>query len=163
MSGTSVTQVPNRIIYIIGHTRSLFQWFATPPPLLGRTQQETRNLPSTMAINLIRPALAATAVLALVVTVNGHGAVVFPPPRNAVDKDLKPWSGEVPCSVSQRCPSVETQTGCVCVMRMLACASSSVPPARPETQIKHVCQLLIRKRIRVTSLVACVGSQDRTS
>jgi len=28
--------------------------------------------------------------------VTGHGAVVFPPPRNAVDHDLPPWSGGVP-------------------------------------------------------------------
>lgn len=26
----------------------------------------------------------------------GHGAVVFPPPRNAVDHDISPWNGPVP-------------------------------------------------------------------
>lgn len=37
--------------------------------------------------------------------------VVNPPPRNAVDKDLAPWNGPVPCHVQGKCPSVETQTG----------------------------------------------------
>ena len=32
-------------------------------------------------------------------------------PRNAVDKDLAPWNGEVPCHVQGKCPSVETETG----------------------------------------------------
>lgn len=36
-------------------------------------------------------ALSACAALAA-----GHGAVVHPPPRNAVDKDLHPWNGPVP-------------------------------------------------------------------
>ena len=40
-----------------------------------------------------------------------HGSVVNPPPRNAVDKDLPPWNGPVPCHVQGKCPSVETETG----------------------------------------------------
>ena len=39
--------------------------------------------------------------------VRGHGAVVNPPPRQAVDKDLLPWSGKVPRSF----PNVESRTG----------------------------------------------------
>ena len=46
-------------------------------------------------------ALAATATL-----VASHGAVVKPPPRNAVDKDLHPWNGPVTST-----PSVESMTG----------------------------------------------------
>merc|ERR1712166_1395789 len=42
---------------------------------------------------------------------DAHGSVVTPPPRNAVDKDLAPWNGTVPCSVNKSCPSVETDTG----------------------------------------------------
>ena len=34
----------------------------------------------------VRSALAALVALNLAATVSGHGAVVFPPPRNAVDK-----------------------------------------------------------------------------
>jgi len=37
----------------------------------------------------------------------GHGAVTFPPPRNAIDRDLAPWNGPVPVDP----PSVETHTG----------------------------------------------------
>jgi len=40
-------------------------------------------------------------------TATGHGALVFPPPRNAVDKDLHPWNGPVPGHP----PSVESKTG----------------------------------------------------
>jgi len=29
----------------------------------------------------------------------GHGAVVFPPPRNAIDSDLAPWNGSVPSPI----------------------------------------------------------------
>ena len=36
-----------------------------------------------------------------------HGAVVYPPPRNAVDRDLHPWNGTVPANP----PSVESKTG----------------------------------------------------
>ena len=38
---------------------------------------------------------------------SGHGAVVYPPPRNAVDSDILPWSGPVP----QHPPGVESATG----------------------------------------------------
>ena len=31
--------------------------------------------------------------------VSGHGAVVYPPPRNAIDHELPPWSGQVPPSI----------------------------------------------------------------
>jgi hypothetical protein len=37
----------------------------------------------------------------------GHGAVITPPPRNGVDRDLAPWNGNVPDPT----PSVETKTG----------------------------------------------------
>jgi hypothetical protein len=37
--------------------------------------------------------------------------VVNPPPRNAIDKDIAPWNGPVPCHVAGKCPSVETETG----------------------------------------------------
>jgi len=39
--------------------------------------------------------------------VAGHGAVVWPPPRNGVDRDLHPWNGPVP----ENPPSVESDTG----------------------------------------------------
>eukprot|EP00041_Stephanoeca_diplocostata_P012273 m.205821 g.205821 ORF g.205821 m.205821 type:complete len:362 (+) comp18884_c0_seq1:159-1244(+) len=52
-------------------------------------------------------AAAVVASSALVVLVAGHGAVVNPPPRNAVDKDLPPWNGKVP----DPAPSVESKTG----------------------------------------------------
>lgn len=32
----------------------------------------------------------------VVVGVHGHGAVTFPPPRNAVDRNLSPWNSDVP-------------------------------------------------------------------
>jgi hypothetical protein len=39
----------------------------------------------------------------------GHGAVVRPPPRNAVDRDLPPWNGPVSLRASlPRAPSVWT-------------------------------------------------------
>jgi len=47
-----------------------------------------------------------TASTLLLVT-DGHGAVVNPPPRNAVDRNLKPWNGTVPVHP----PSVESKTG----------------------------------------------------
>ena len=50
--------------------------------------------------------LMATAALSLVSEALGHGAVVKPPPRNAVDKDLPPWNGPVHST-----PSVESKTG----------------------------------------------------
>ena len=53
-------------------------------------------------------AIAFASTLALA---DAHGSVVNPPPRNAVDKDLPPWNGPVPCHVQGKCPSVETQTG----------------------------------------------------
>ena len=43
----------------------------------------------------------------LLVTVHGHGSVVVPPPRQAIDKDLKPWNGPVPVNK----PNVESKTG----------------------------------------------------
>eukprot|EP00656_Telonema_subtile_P018076 TRINITY_DN19740_c0_g4_i1.p1 TRINITY_DN19740_c0_g4~~TRINITY_DN19740_c0_g4_i1.p1 ORF type:complete len:386 (+),score=67.28 TRINITY_DN19740_c0_g4_i1:61-1218(+) len=43
----------------------------------------------------------------VIVSVDAHGAVVDPPPRNAVDKDLSPWDGPVPANP----PSVESMTG----------------------------------------------------
>ena len=52
-------------------------------------------------------AAAAAAALSLALEVQGHGAVVRPPPRNAVDKDLAPWSGPV----VKGTPSVESKTG----------------------------------------------------
>jgi len=50
----------------------------------------------------------ALGIVAVAVsTVNGHGAVTYPPPRNAVDKDLAPWNQPVPIHP----PSVESKTG----------------------------------------------------
>merc|ERR1712070_348076 len=46
-------------------------------------------------------------LIAIPALVHGHGAVVNPPPRNAVDKDLAPWNGPVPAHP----PNVESQTG----------------------------------------------------
>jgi len=42
--------------------------------------------------------LLYTALLFLLFfsTVNGHGSMVYPPPRNAIDHDLSPWNGSVP-------------------------------------------------------------------
>ncbi len=49
----------------------------------------------------------AALLLAGVASVFGHGSVVYPPPRNAVDKDLAPWNGPVPANP----PNVESRTG----------------------------------------------------
>lgn len=57
--------------------------------------------------------LFTLASLVAVTTVKGHGAVISPPPRNGVDRDLKPWNGPAPCKGVKGCPSVETQTGFV--------------------------------------------------
>eukprot|EP00937_MAST-01D_sp_MAST-1D-sp2_P002723 g2723.t1 len=46
-----------------------------------------------------------------VVGAAAHGAVIYPPPRNAVDRDLAPWNGAPPCEKQGDCPSVETKTG----------------------------------------------------
>ena len=46
-------------------------------------------------------------VALLVRRVASHGAVVFPPPRNAVDSDVMPWAGAVPRDP----PGVESATG----------------------------------------------------
>lgn len=51
--------------------------------------------------------VAAAVAVSLLPAVLGHGAVVIPPPRSAVDKDLLPWSGPVPPVP----PSVESGTG----------------------------------------------------
>ena len=55
----------------------------------------------------MRTSYTTLIALATIHSVEGHGAVVFPPPRNAVDKDLAPWSGKVPAHP----PSVESKTG----------------------------------------------------
>ena len=54
-----------------------------------------------------RGAAAAAGLLALAATADAHGALVSPPPRNAIDKDLHPWNGAVPTHP----PTVESQTG----------------------------------------------------
>lgn len=46
-------------------------------------------------------------LLSLAASADAHGALVSPPPRNAVDKDLAPWNGPVPSHP----PSVESATG----------------------------------------------------
>lgn len=51
--------------------------------------------------------VSAVTLFSYVSTVMGHGAVVFPPPRNAIDKDLAPWNGPVPAHP----PAVESKTG----------------------------------------------------
>jgi hypothetical protein len=40
--------------------------------------------------------MRALAILALVAAADAHGAVVHPPPRNAVDRDLAPWNAPMP-------------------------------------------------------------------
>jgi hypothetical protein len=60
---------------------------------------------------MLRALTTLTSLATLTTTASGHGAVVNPPPRNAIDKDLAPWSGPVPCHVEGTCPSVETKTG----------------------------------------------------
>ena len=62
-------------------------------------------------MHLTTAVVTAVAALTLAGLVDGHGAVVNPPPRNAVDKDLAPWNGPPPCHVTGKCPSVETKTG----------------------------------------------------
>ena len=37
-----------------------------------------------------------TNLVPQVLEVSGHGAVVFPPPRNNIDHQEEPWSGKVP-------------------------------------------------------------------
>ena len=48
------------------------------------------------------------AALSFCGSTNGHGAVVWPPTRNAVDHDLAPWNGQTP---EYPGPSVESMTG----------------------------------------------------
>lgn len=43
--------------------------------------------------------MLALIAAALVPGVAGHGAVTFPPPRNAIDSDEKPWGDTVPYPV----------------------------------------------------------------
>ena len=45
--------------------------------------------------------------LAYVAIAAGHGAVVIPPPRQAIDRSLAPWNGTVPLHH----PNVESKTG----------------------------------------------------
>jgi len=59
--------------------------------------------------------LAAT--LALPALVSSHGAIVNPPPRQAVDKDLKPWAGTPP----KVFPNVESKTGSL-ITSLFMCA-----------------------------------------
>jgi hypothetical protein len=37
--------------------------------------------------------------LSLPALIAGHGAITFPPPRNAIDSDEAPWGGKVPYPV----------------------------------------------------------------
>ena len=43
--------------------------------------------------------LFVSFLLKLFPNVIGHGAVVFPPPRNNIDHGEQPWSGDVPHQV----------------------------------------------------------------
>ena len=53
-------------------------------------------------------ALALAPLIATVPCAHSHGAVVYPPPRNAIDaNDTLPWSGPVPVNP----PGVESATG----------------------------------------------------
>ena len=46
---------------------------------------------------LDRIAIASLLLLLTIISeVSSHGAVVDPPPRNAIDNDIPPWSGNVP-------------------------------------------------------------------
>eukprot|EP01043_Picozoa_sp_COSAG02_P006168 COSAG02_NODE_173_length_31245_cov_413.548096_23_plen_133_part_00 len=56
---------------------------------------------------MVRGDIRALCLTLLVRQTTGHGAVVFPPPRNAVDSDVLPWSGPVPSDP----PGVESATG----------------------------------------------------
>ena len=49
----------------------------------------------------------AAALLTLAATADAHGALVSPPPRNAIDRVLAPWNGPVPAKT----PTVESKTG----------------------------------------------------
>ena len=72
-------------------------------------------------------AMQAGLVAGLVVTwagrAAGHGAVVFPPPRQAVDSELQPWSGPVPHplpGVDAWCP-VRPRLSCCLHCTLLCC------------------------------------------
>ena len=56
---------------------------------------------------MVRDAIRALCLTLVVRQTTGHGAVVYPPPRNAVDSDVLPWSGPVPSDP----PGVESATG----------------------------------------------------
>ena len=47
-----------------------------------------------------RHIMAAAALWAVLATTVGHGAVTFPPPRQAIDADVAPWNG---CVTSTLC------------------------------------------------------------
>eukprot|EP00040_Diaphanoeca_grandis_P016385 m.84522 g.84522 ORF g.84522 m.84522 type:complete len:365 (-) comp25761_c0_seq1:150-1244(-) len=51
--------------------------------------------------------VVVAGIASIIASIDAHGAVVNPPPRNAVDKNLLPWSGPVP----PHPPSVESKTG----------------------------------------------------
>ena len=63
-----------------------------------------------MKLFMLPPAAAPLLLLlfGLAAETSGHGAVTFPPPRNAIDADMAPWNGSVPTlpiNTMFRCPS----------------------------------------------------------
>jgi hypothetical protein len=52
-----------------------------------------------VAAALRRRGAVAAALLAALPLASGHGAIVFPPSRNAVDGELDPWAAGVPYPV----------------------------------------------------------------
>ena len=51
--------------------------------------------------------LRIAVCLGYIAIASGHGAVVIPPPRQAIDRSLAPWNGTVPVPR----PNVESKTG----------------------------------------------------
>jgi hypothetical protein len=79
----TVLTLPHETHQVLGHGK----W---------RSQLPSRGRASSQSIEFMRSLTHAPA-----------GVVVGPPPRNAVDRDLKPWSG----AVSARPPNVGSPAG----------------------------------------------------
>ena len=100
----------------------------------------------------------AAALLTLAATADAHGALVSPPPRNAIDRVLAPWNGPVPAKT----PTVESKTGWCPVpdkdgkpsgQNGQACFCTPSPLTAPHRRPSASCQL----RPRTSWLVLLAG------
>ena len=71
---------------------------AKPPPAQSSQVTIDRLLTMLKLIALLTALLALTGPA----LVAGHGAVIWPPPRNAIDKDVAPWNRAPPSQDDDR-------------------------------------------------------------